>query len=151
MRKWLAIPLFLLLALVMIFSSCGGATTTTSTPTATSSTTTTTSAPTSTAVQPTSTAPAATGPTGTITVAVADFGYESLDPIYYESTWGWSMYDSLLRWDANGNFIGGVADSYSIAPDGVTWTFKIHQGIKFWNGDPLTAADVKFSVRPVRR
>jgi peptide/nickel transport system substrate-binding protein len=56
------------------------------------------------------------------------------------------MYDPLLTWDSKGNFIGKVADSWSISPDGNTWTFKIHKGIKFWNGDPLTAADVKFSV-----
>ena len=82
----------------------------------------------------------------TITVASADFGYESTDPIFYESLWGWAFYDSLLRWDENGNFIAGVADSWSISDDGRTWTFKIHKGIKFHNGDPLTAEDVKFSV-----
>jgi len=82
----------------------------------------------------------------TITNAVADFGYESMDPIFYGSLWGWQMYDSLLRWDEGGNFIAGVADSWTVSEDGLTWTFKIHEGIKFHNGDPLTAADVKFSV-----
>ncbi|MHB8104709.1 MAG: ABC transporter substrate-binding protein, partial [Dehalococcoidales bacterium] len=133
MKKWFLVSLFLLLAAVMLFTSCGGGTTTTA-PTST--------APTSTA--PTSTAPA--GPTGTITVASVDFGFESTDPIFYESLWGWSFFDSLLRWDANGNFIGGVADSWTISDNGCVWTFKIHQGIKFHNGDTLTAADVKFSV-----
>jgi ABC-type transport system substrate-binding protein len=82
----------------------------------------------------------------TITNAVPDFGYESTDPIYMESLWGWMMYDSLLRWDKDGNFIGGVADSWDVSPDGCTWTFHIHKGITFHNGDPLTAYDVKFSV-----
>jgi peptide/nickel transport system substrate-binding protein len=85
-----------------------------------------------------------TGPSGTITAVSADFGYESTDPVFYESLWGWSFYDSLLRWDESGIFIPGVADSWSL--DGNTWTFKIHKGIKFHNGDPLTAEDVKFSV-----
>jgi ABC-type transport system substrate-binding protein len=79
-------------------------------------------------------------------VAWTDFSYESFDPIYYESFWGFSMYDPLLTWDAKGNFTGKVAESWSISPDGKTWTFKIRKDIKFWNGDPLTAADVKFSV-----
>jgi peptide/nickel transport system substrate-binding protein len=80
-----------------------------------------------------------------VNIAVADFGgNESLDPINVESTFGWMFYDALLRWDESGNIIPGVADSWSL--DGTTWTFKIHQGIKFWNGDPLTANDVKFSV-----
>ncbi len=81
---------------------------------------------------------------GTINAASADFGYESTDPVFYESLWGWSFYDSLLRWDEKGNFIPGVAESWSL--DGATWTFKIRKDIKFHNGDPLTAADVKFSV-----
>ena len=27
-----------------------------------------------------------------------------------------------------------------------TWTFKLRSGVKFHNGDPLTSADVKFSI-----
>ncbi|MCX7912396.1 MAG: ABC transporter substrate-binding protein, partial [Dehalococcoidales bacterium] len=63
-----------------------------------------------------------------------------------ESLWGWSFYDSLIRWDANSKFIPHVAESWSVSEDGCTWTFKIRKGIKFHNGDPLTAHDVKFSV-----
>lgn len=133
MKKWFLVPLFLLIALVLVFTSCAGETTT---PTTTQPTTT----------QPTTTTPTAIVPTGTITVATADFGVESLDPIFSESLWGWAWYDSLLRWDENGMFIPGVADSWSVSENGCVWTFKIHQGITFWNGDPLTAADVKFSV-----
>lgn len=84
------------------------------------------------------------GPYGTITNAVADFGNESTDPVNLESIWGWMYYDSLLRWDEDGNLIAGVADEWSL--DGNVWTFKIHEGITFHNGDPLTAHDVKFSL-----
>jgi len=138
MKKGLIISLFVILAAAMLFTSCGGGATTTTT------TATTPPPSSSTSVPPKSTAPA--GPTGTITAVTSDFGFESTDPIFYESTWGWSFYDSLLRWDINGNFIGGVADSYTISDNGCVWTFKIHKGIKFHNGDALTAADVKFSV-----
>jgi peptide/nickel transport system substrate-binding protein len=93
------------------------------------------------------------GPSGpvagtTIRVAVPDLGggTESTDPINVESLWGWMYYDSLLRWDENGNLIPGVADEWSLDVDTSTWTFKIHEGITFHNGDPLTAYDVKFSV-----
>jgi peptide/nickel transport system substrate-binding protein len=140
----LYIPLVFLLVLTFLITGCGEKTTTTVPTTKTTTSTTTTTTTTTTKTTTTTTTPA--GPTGTITVASADFGYESTEPIFYESTWGWSFYDSLLRWDENGNFIAGVADSYTISPDGNTWTFKIHKGIKFHNGDPLTAADVKFSV-----
>jgi len=85
-----------------------------------------------------------TGPYGTVTIAEADFANESTDPINVESVWGWAFYDALLRWDENGNLIPGVADEWTL--EGNTWTFKIHPGIKFHNGDELTAEDVKFSL-----
>jgi ABC-type transport system substrate-binding protein len=91
------------------------------------------------------------GPSGpvegsSIINAVPDFGNESTDPVYLESLWGWMYYDSLLRWDESGNIIAGVADEWSLDEATSTWTFKIHEGITFHNGDPLTAHDVKFSV-----
>jgi len=81
-----------------------------------------------------------------IRAAVADFAQESTDPVNLESVWGWLFYDSLLRWDENGNLIPHVADEWSFDDSTLTWTFKIHEGITFHNGDPLTAHDVKFSV-----
>ncbi|HEY3057869.1 MAG TPA: ABC transporter substrate-binding protein [Chloroflexota bacterium] len=91
-------------------------------------------------------AAAAAAPTGTLRYASADFGSESLDPIVIDSLWGWAMYDALLTFDPQGNVIGNVAESYELSPDGLTWTFKIRKGIKFWNGDPLNANDVVFSL-----
>jgi peptide/nickel transport system substrate-binding protein len=85
-------------------------------------------------------------PKGTLRIATQDFTYESTDPIFYESFWGWAMYDPLLTFDQKGNVIGSVAESWKLSPDGKTWTFKIRKGIKFHNGDPLTSADVAFSV-----
>ncbi|OGO30587.1 MAG: hypothetical protein A2Z29_11470 [Chloroflexi bacterium RBG_16_56_11] len=95
---------------------------------------------------PATTTPVKVAPYGTIRIATAEFSYESTDPIYYDSFWGWSMYDSLISYDADGNYIPQVAESWSLSPDGNTWTFKIRKDIKFHNGDPLTALDVKFSV-----
>lgn len=56
------------------------------------------------------------------------------------------MYDTLIYKDAQGKFQPGVAESWSISKDELTWTFKIRKGIKFHNGDDLTAADVKFTL-----
>ncbi|MBV8716898.1 MAG: ABC transporter substrate-binding protein [Chloroflexi bacterium] len=107
-----------------------------------------TTAPTA-APKPT-TAPATSAgaaPSGTLRFANADFGNESMDPINIESLWGWAMYDALLTFDPQGNVVGNVAESYELSPDGLTWTFHIRKGIKFHNGDPLTAADVVFSLQ----
>ena len=85
-------------------------------------------------------------PKGTLTFANPDFGYESFDPIHMESFWGWTMYDPLVTYDPQGNVIGSIAESWTLSPDGNTWTFKIRKGVKFHNGDPCTSADVAFSV-----
>ncbi len=132
MKKWLAIPLVLLLAFVMVIGSCG------------EETTTTTSQPTQTATQPTATTP--TGPYGTLTIPLGDFGNETFDPVEFESFFGWLIYDGLLTYAPDGNIIGGLAESYTISPDGKTFTFKVRPGVKWHNGDPLIANDFKFSV-----
>jgi peptide/nickel transport system substrate-binding protein len=97
--------------------------------------------------KPAPAAPAAkAGPYGTITTATTDFGVEATDPILFESTWGWLMYDSLLAFTPQGDYVGKVAESWNLSPDGKTWTFHIRKGIKFHNGDPLTANDVLFEM-----
>ncbi|MDL2259907.1 ABC transporter substrate-binding protein [Deltaproteobacteria bacterium OttesenSCG-928-K17] len=40
-----------------------------------------------------------------------------------------------------------LATEYSISPDGLTWTFKIRDDVKFTDGHPLTAADVVFTYQ----
>jgi peptide/nickel transport system substrate-binding protein len=107
-------------------------------------------APTTAAVAAKPTAAAATSaatPTGTLRYANADFGQESMDPINITSNWGWAMYDELLTYDAQGNVVGNIAEKYELSPDGLTWTFNIRKGIKFHNGDALTANDVVFSLQ----
>jgi peptide/nickel transport system substrate-binding protein len=138
MRKWLAIPLVLVVALVMMIGSCGQAEETTKTTAVTTppKTTTATTAPTPTKVEP----------TGQINVAITDFSSEATDPTIYESIWGWAMYDSLITTNAQGKFIGEVAKDWSVSADGLTWTFNIRTDIKFWDGTPLTAQDVLFTM-----
>jgi peptide/nickel transport system substrate-binding protein len=55
------------------------------------------------------------------------------------------LYSTLLQIDPYSypNVIGDVASEWKISPDGLTYTFKIHPGIKFHDGSTMTAADVK--------
>jgi peptide/nickel transport system substrate-binding protein len=58
-----------------------------------------------------------------------------------------NMYEQLLRYDpATEKTLPLLAESYSVSDDGLVWTFKIRQGVKFQNGDALTADDVKYSL-----
>lgn len=59
------------------------------------------------------------------------------------------IYDTLYGFDAKGNIIPRMAESYDISEDGLTYTFKLRDGIKFHNGDDLTSEDIKFSVERI--
>lgn len=59
-----------------------------------------------------------------------------------------NIYDSLIFQDFEGKLTdGGVAQSWSVSKDGLVYTFKIRKGIKFHNGDVLSAEDVVFSMQ----
>jgi len=40
----------------------------------------------------------------------------------------------------------GLAESYEVSDDGLVWTFKIHEGVKFHNGEDCDADDVLYSL-----
>jgi peptide/nickel transport system substrate-binding protein len=58
------------------------------------------------------------------------------------------LYNGLTRSDPNGTDAvqPALASSWDVSADGKTYTFHLRQGVKFSNGDPLTAEDVKFSL-----
>src|SRR5476651_2170768 len=79
----------------------------------------------------------------------------SLDPgESYEISGGeicTNVYDRLLRYEAEdlSKLVGGVAESWTVSPDGKTFTFKIRPNLKFHSGAPVTAEDVEFSLQRV--
>jgi len=55
-------------------------------------------------------------------------------------------YDYLVGFDAKDlSPRPELAESWSVSEDGTTWTFKIRQGVKWQDGEPLTAGDVAFT------
>jgi peptide/nickel transport system substrate-binding protein len=55
------------------------------------------------------------------------------------------FHDGLLKPMPGGLLTPSLAESYSISPDARTYEFKIRRGVKFHNGDTVTAEDVVFS------
>ena len=56
-----------------------------------------------------------------------------------------ALHDAVVRPLPNQKMGPGLAESWTESADGLTYEFKLRRGIKFHNGDPLTAEDVKFS------
>lgn len=56
------------------------------------------------------------------------------------------LYDTLTSLDADNTVKPGLAEKWTIAPDGKTYTFTLRQGVRFASGKPLTSADVKFTL-----
>ena len=56
------------------------------------------------------------------------------------------IYEALLDTDIDGNVIPALAESWEISKDGLAYTFKLRRGVKFHNGQEMTAEDVKWSA-----
>ena len=59
------------------------------------------------------------------------------------------VYDGLLEYDFNLNPVASLAESWQVAADGKSITFKLRRGVRFHDGKPFSSADVKFSVMEV--
>src|SRR5262245_26166550 len=62
------------------------------------------------------------------------------------------FYSTLLRFNLSKfpEVEGDLADSWTVAPDLMTYTFKLHPGVKFHDGTTLTSADVKATYDRLR-
>jgi peptide/nickel transport system substrate-binding protein len=56
-----------------------------------------------------------------------------------------AMHDALVKPMPGGLMTPSLAESWKLSPDNRTYEFKLREGLKFHNGDPFTAEDVKFS------
>jgi peptide/nickel transport system substrate-binding protein len=120
----------------LVAAACSGRSAT-PTPTASGSST----------VQLATTTTAATNPTGKIVWAVYR-DVNSLDPVvafdYPENTADSLMCESLLRQAPNGALDPGLASVANPSPTSIVFTLQ--PGVKFWDGNPVTPADVVYSL-----
>ena len=69
----------------------------------------------------------------------------AIDEVVYAN-----IYEGLTRFGSDGAILPGLAESWEISEDGLTYTFKLRDGVTFHGGQTMTAADVKFSLDRAR-
>jgi ABC-type transport system substrate-binding protein len=89
-------------------------------------------------------------PGGSIVVTYKD-DVATLDPAIGYDWQNWSMiksiFDGLMDYEpGTTNLRPGLAESYAVSDDGMTFTFKLRAGVKFHNGREMNAQDVKYSL-----
>lgn len=65
---------------------------------------------------------------------------EAIDIVVYQN-----VFEGLTRIDETGTVQPGLAESWTISEDGLTYTFKLHDGVTFHDGTAFDAEDVKFT------
>src|SRR5258707_2904228 len=58
----------------------------------------------------------------------------------------YALHDGLVRPMPGHPLAPSLAESWSLSKDGLAYEFVLRRGVKFHNGDPLGAEDVKFSL-----
>ena len=80
-----------------------------------------------------------------VTIAPSWFDPSSAPPQITPFGMLYAIHDALVRPYPGHNMGPSLAESWSESEDGLTYEFKLRPNLKFHNGDPLTAEDVKFS------
>ena len=86
----------------------------------------------------------------TLRVALAGFEEDNFDPKFTGGTTimriSVPIYDYLTWLSPAFEVVPGLAERWEVSADGRTYTFHLRQGVRFHNGDPVTAQDVQFSL-----
>jgi len=56
------------------------------------------------------------------------------------------MFNTLVKKDEKFDYVGELASDIKRSDDGLTYTFTLHDGVKFHNGQVLSSADVKYTL-----
>ena len=69
----------------------------------------------------------------------------AIDQVLYSN-----VFEGLTRFGSDGSVNPGLAESWEISEDGLTYTFKLRSGVSFHDGSALDAGDVVFSLDRAR-
>jgi peptide/nickel transport system substrate-binding protein len=98
----------------------------------------------------------AAGPEGTLTIARTEstaarwFDPADMDGGLTGFFYLYALHDALVKPLPGNAFAPCLAEAWSASPDGLAYEFVLRKGVRFHNGDPLTAEDVKFSFERYR-
>ena len=70
---------------------------------------------------------------------------QAIDSVLYSN-----VFEGLTRFMADGSVVAGLAKSWDISDDGLTYTFTLNEGVMFHDGTDMNADDVKFSLDRAR-
>jgi len=62
----------------------------------------------------------------------------------------YDMFLPLMTLDVKGEVIPGAAESHTVSPDGLTYTFKLRAGLKWSDGKDITAEDFVYAIRRIQ-
>lgn len=72
------------------------------------------------------------------------------NPYFFVNGWDENVtnviFSRLIDWDSHGNLVPGLAESWTVSPDGKTYTIKLRPNLQFSDGSPLSAEDVAFTL-----
>lgn len=57
-----------------------------------------------------------------------------------------NVFEGLLKVNAAGQLVPGLAEKIEASPDGLVYTFRLRKGVKFHNGEPFNAAVAKWNL-----
>src|SRR5258705_3405562 len=57
----------------------------------------------------------------------------------------YALHDAMVKPLPGNPLSPSLAESWTVSPDGLAYEFVLRKGVRFHNGDPVTADDVKFS------
>lgn len=87
---------------------------------------------------------------GEITIGIAQELDDSLDPHQTVAAGTrevlFNIFEGLVKPNSDGEMIPAVAEKYTLSEDGTTYTFTLREGVKFHNGQTVTAEDVVYSI-----
>ncbi len=56
------------------------------------------------------------------------------------------VYEGLVKFDENLDLVGGLAESFSVSQDGLTYRFRLRPNLRYSDGEKIEAADIKASL-----